>query len=211
MMLNYIGYAFGLLPVIAAIFNYKNLISTLKIAAVFFLLSFIIDSLLWLTYLKYIDMIYNHPLLYASIFLNILFYTYLYYKSFYSNQAKKFTLYFGVTAALFLIVFVLINGVQKYPNWANTMLGIYMIVVSLLFFYQLFNRQEFIAIEKQALFWISSGALIYFSITIFLFLLAEKIAFKEFLIINAIANIISNSLFTIGLSCKPQKSVSHLY
>ena len=125
MILYYIGFASGLLPCIAAVFNYKNLNSTLKTVALFFLLSFLIDFMMWLSYMKYINMKYNHPLLYLLILITLLFYTFFYYRSFYSLHTKKFTLYSGAVATIFFVIFVAINGIQKYPGWANTALPDY--------------------------------------------------------------------------------------
>lgn len=210
-MLNNIGFAFGLLPIIAAFFNYKNLDITLRKAALFFLLTFLLDFLMWLTYLRYFTMKNNHPLLNMSILLSIIFYTYLYYNSFYSIQIRRFTLYSGIIVTSSIIISILTKGIYEYPDWANTTLGIYLMIVSLLFFFQTFNRQEFIQIEKQALFWINSGVLIYFSFTIFLYMLAGEISLRENIDINAISNIISNSFFAIGLSCQPQKTISNSY
>lgn len=205
-ILNYIGFTFGLLPFIAAIVNYKNLNKTLKIAAIFFLIAFFVDFLLWLNYLRYIKMENNHPFLYLSIIINITFYTTIYYRSFYINELKKFTILAGMAVLTTILIFIFKYSIWSYPTWENTILCFYMIVISLLYFYQIFQRQEFIEIEKQPLFWINSGVLIYFSFTIFLYMLLKKIQIKDFLIINAITNIISNLLFTIGLSCKPPKT-----
>lgn len=212
-MLNYIGFASGLLPFIAAVFNRKNLDNTLKTAALFFLLSFLIDFLMWLVYMKYLVISglimpkNNHPLLYLSIFISTVFYTFLYYRSFYNQHTKNFITICGAVISLLIAVTVIINGIWKYPDWENTALGIYLIITSLLFFYQLFNRQEFMAIEKQALFWINSGVLIYFSFTLFLYMLARQMNIQEYFAINSTANVISNLLFAIGLSCKTQKTV----
>ncbi|MGI4022266.1 MAG: hypothetical protein ACRYFA_12235 [Janthinobacterium lividum] len=212
-MLNYLGFASGLLPFIAAVFNRKNLDTTLKTAAFFFLLSFLIDFLMWLVYIKYLTVNgliipkNNHPLLYLSIFISTIFYTFFYYNSFYNQRTKNFILICSVVTCLLIVVAAIINGIWKYPDWENTTLGVYLIIASLLFFYQIFNRQEFMEIEKQALFWINSGVLIYFSFTIFLYMLARRMNIQEYLVINSTANIISNLLFAIGLSCKPQKTV----
>lgn len=217
MMLNYIGFTFGLLPFIAAVFNYKNLDSTLKAAALFFLLSFLVDFLMWILYVKHLSIgtliapKNNHPLLYLSIFISIVFYTFFYYQSFYNRHTKNFILICGTLTGLLIVIAVVVNGIWKYPDWANTALGIYLIIASLLFFFQILNRQEFMEIEKQAIFWINSGVLIYFSFTIFLYMLSGKIDIQEYFAINSIANIISNLLFAIGLSCKPQKTVSRSY
>lgn len=206
-ILNYAGFAFGLLPFIAACINYKNLNQTLKIAASFFLIAFFVDFLLWLNYLKYIIRIENnHPFLYLSIIINIVFYTIIYYRSFHIANLKKFTVFAGVSVLTVILIFIVKYNIWSYPSWENTILCLYMIIISLLYFYQIFQRQEFIEIEKQPLFWVNSGVLVYFSFTIFLYMLLDKIQVKDFLIINSITNIISNLLFTIGLSCKPPKT-----
>lgn len=207
-ILNYVGFFFGLLPFIAACINYKNLNKTLKIVAVFFLIAFFVDFLSWLRYLKLVIKIENnHPFLYLSIIINVVFYTIIYYRSFQITALKKFTIFAGTTVLTAILIFIFKYNIWSYPSWENTMLCFYMIVVSLLYFYQIFQRQEFIEIEKQPLFWINSGVLVYFSFTIFLYMLLDKIQIQDFLIINAITNIISNLLFTIGLSCKPPKTI----
>ena len=206
MLLNYIGFISGLLPVIAAVFNYKNLNSLLKTAAVFYLLSFIVDFASWLTYQKYLPISYNYPLLYASILLSITFYSFFYYRVFYSIQNKQIARYAGTVTMVCVIAFMLVKGVQVYPDWPNTILNVLLIVLSLLFFYQLFNRQEFVHIEEQPVFWINAGVLVYFAFTLFLFMLAAKIKTQNFFDINAAANLVSHVFFTIGLSCKHQKT-----
>ncbi len=47
-ILTYISIASALLPIIAAIINYKYLDYTLKTAAVFFIISGLFDLLLWI-------------------------------------------------------------------------------------------------------------------------------------------------------------------
>lgn len=84
-----------------------------------------------------------------------------------------------------------------------------MITFSLLYFYHIFIRQEYVHIEKQALFWINSGVLIYFSLNIFLFMLFDLVIAQQrndLYAIHSVTNIISNILYAIGLLCKPQKT-----
>jgi len=92
---------------------------------------------------------------------------------------------------------------------SNTVLGVLVIFFSLAYFYQLLNRQEFIHIEKQGLFWINAGVLFYYSINLFLFMLLRKIIaahLEDYFMIHIVTNIIANILFTVGLLCKPQKT-----
>jgi len=85
-------------------------------------------------------------------------------------------------------------------------------VLSLIYFYQLLSRQEFMYIEKQGLFWINSGVLFYYSITIFLFMLYNRINGEHrayYYMMQSVTNIISNLLFSVGLLCKPQNQKTH--
>ncbi|HVV55549.1 MAG TPA: hypothetical protein VHC47_09505, partial [Mucilaginibacter sp.] len=96
----------------------------------------------------------------------------------------------------------------SYPSESNTASGVAFIILALFYFYQLLNRQEFVHIEKQGLFWFNAGVLFYFSINIFLFMLFNKIPEKDrpsYYMINNITNIIANLLYTTGLLCRPQK------
>ena len=111
---------------------------------------------------------------------------------------------------------IFIEGINDYPSLSNTVLSILVTCFSLLYFYQLLTRQEFVHIEKQGLFWINAGMLFYFAINIFLFMLFKRILSEHqesLYMINNITNTIANVLFTVGLLCKPQnqKATSYRY
>jgi len=53
-LLNYLSFASGLLPPIAAIINFKNLDKLLKLIAAFLAITFIIDFMEWLYFIRYI-------------------------------------------------------------------------------------------------------------------------------------------------------------
>ena len=200
----------GDFPVVAALINYKHLDKTLKIAALFYLVSSFFDWMLEFTKMfTALGMSNNLPFVHLFIVISIFFYAVIYHRAFFSPALKK-TVIILSAATLPMIIFssMFIDGIWNYPSASSTLLSILLICFSLAYFYQLLNRQEFIHIEKQALFWINSGVLIYFAINIFLFMLFRSFSHSTqqyTFMINIITNIIANILFTIGLLCQPQK------
>ncbi len=206
-VVSYLSFISGLLPLIAAILNFKNLNQTLKLIAAFLTITFLIDCLEYVYFLGYIPIKNNYPFLYLSILLSFIFYSWIYFRSFYNSFLKKFTLLIGLLGIAISIFFIVKNSIWNYPTWANTTLSLFMITICLLYFNQLFTRQEFLHIEEQPLFWFNSGVLIYSSFTIFLFMLFTKLKSPGNLyVIHLVTNIISNLLFTIGLFCRPRKA-----
>jgi len=115
----------------------------------------------------------------------------------------------GVALLIVLFNLIFIESIWEFPSISNTVLSVLLIFFSLAYFYQLLNRQEFIHIEKQGLFWINAGVLFYFSINLFLFMLFKRIIsahLEEYYMIHNIVNIIANILYSVGLLCKPQKT-----
>jgi len=198
----------GIFPVVAALYNYRHLDKILKIAALFFLVSSLFD---WV--LEFTKMVANNnlPAIHLFIVISILFFAAIYYYAFFNPFLKKIVIILAVIALL-IVIFnsVFIEGIWEYPSMSNTVLGVLLIFFSLAYFYQLLNRQEFIHIEKQGLFWINAGVLFYFSINIFLFMLLRKIIAahqqEDYYMIHIITNIIANVLYSVGLLCKPQKT-----
>ncbi|MFI5138739.1 MAG: hypothetical protein ACHQIM_13005 [Sphingobacteriales bacterium] len=198
----------GVFPIIAALYNYRYLDKTLKIAAGYFVVSILSDLVLEVS--KRMGMVNNLPVIHIYIALSILFFAAIYYHAFFRPVIKK-TIIVMAALALLVVIFnmVFMGGIWDYPSLSNTVLSLLLICFSLAYFFQLLNRQEFIHIEKQGLFWINAGILFYFSITIFLFMLFKRmiIAHQEgYYMINNITNIIANVLYSVGLLCKPQKT-----
>lgn len=211
-MLNYISFATGLLPILAAAFNYKGLNSTLKLIAALLLIAFVVDFAAWIFFLGYIPIKNNQPFIHLSILVNLIFFTIIYSRFFYKTKLKQFTTVSGFLVLIIILFFSIKEGIWQYPSWQNTALSIYMIILSLLYFHQIFNTQEFVHLEDQSLFWINSGVLIYFSFNLFLYMLLDKLFDPdEALIIHRISNTISNLFYAIGLFCKPKKVISQLY
>lgn len=195
----------GFFPVLVALYNYKYLDNVLKIAAAFFLVEAIIDPTMWV--LVQIGIKNNMPLIHINIIITVLFFSVIYYKLFLKPVLKKIAIILSVITLI--ITFYYAFNLYEYPSVSKTACGVLLIFLSLIYFYQLLNPLKFIDIEKQGLFWINAGVLIYYSVNIFLFMIFTQIPVDDrhnYYIINSITNIIANILFSVGLFCKPQKT-----
>jgi len=215
LVLTYLSVISGFFPVLAALYNYRQLDKVLKIMALFCLLSVIPDMIGLVTaYILKLRSFNNLFLIHLYDMMAVIFFTVIYFKVFYKSIIKKITLILGIVALLAMLYnAIFIEGIRVYPSVSNTVLSIFLIVLSLIYFYQLLSRQEFMYIEKQGLFWINSGVLFYYSITIFLFMLYNKMTNDEhrayYYMTQSVTNIISNLLFSVGLLCKPQNQKTH--
>ena len=199
----------GLFPLIAALYNYRHLDAVLKLVTLFCLLSIIPDFAGLIT--AYLKIKYNNlPQFHLYDMVATVFFTLIYHRGFYKSLFKKMTLLLGGTSLIVMIVnAIFIEGIWMYPSVSNTVLSVLLIILSLIYFYQLLNLQEFTYIEKQGMFWINSGVLFYFAINIFLFMLYNKINpahRNDYYMMQSVTNIIANLLFSVGLLCKPQKT-----
>jgi len=207
-ILIYVSIASGALPLLAALYNYRQLDSVLKLFVLFCLISFSFD--LFEMTLSELKVKNDMPVFHLYDVVAVLFYTAIYYRAFYESIFKRIALLLGATALAAVICnAVFIEKIWTYPSISNTVLCMMMIVLSLTYFYQLLTRQEFVHIDKQALFWINTGVLFYFSINIFLFMLYNKISKdvrNDYYMLQSVTSVIGNLLYSVGLLCKPQKT-----
>ena len=200
------------LPVLAALYNYRRLDSILRLMAIFCVLSVIPDVAgLIASFLKLRH--YNNLVLFHFFdIMATVFFTMIYQRAFYKQLFKKITFILGGLSLLIMVCnAIFIEGLWKYPSVSNTVLCLLLIILSLIYFYQLLSRQEFTYIEKQGMFWINSGVLFYFAINIFLFMLYNDIKptqRTDYYMMQSVTNIIANLLFSVGLLCKPQKTTT---
>ena len=193
------------LPVLVAIYNFKYLDKVLKITAVFFLIESMVGLAMWIS--THMGVKNNMPLIHVNLIITILFFGIIYYKLFLKSGLKKTVV---VLSSIVLLITLYYNlHIYEYPSVPKTALSILLIVLSLIYFYQMLNPLKYVDIEKQGLFWINAGVLFYFAVNIFLFMIFTQIPVKEqgnYYIINSVTNIIANILYSVGLFCKPQKT-----
>lgn len=177
LILTYFSIASGVLPLLAAWYNYKQLDGVLKLFVVFCIVSVAFDLLDMV--LAFLKMQNNSPLLHLYILVSVLFYTVIYYKVFYKAVFKKIALLLGtITLIAMVCSAIFIQYIWTYPSISNTVLSLLMIVLSLTYFYQLLTLQEFVHIDKQGMFWINAGILFYFSINIFNAVICFRLSFE---------------------------------
>ena len=207
-IMNYLSIFSGLLPVIAAFYNYKYLDRVLRVIAIFFIISTFFDFLLFVTPLLGVKN--NSPFIHLFMVIYVAFFGWIYYNSQQIPLLKKITVILSILA-LIAIGYNALDGsnLMSFPTVSYTSLSVVFNILSLLYFYQLLNGTAFTHIEKQAMFWFNSAVLFYFGINIFLFMLFERIVSHhggDLWLIHDITNIIANILYSVALLCKPQKT-----
>jgi len=196
----------GFSPVITALVFYRRLNRALKFATWYFIISVLFDCFLWIASYELREkntMPTFHIYAIFSVVLMGLVYYNMYVKSYFKILALI------LSASTLAIVLYYAKNILEYPSVSITSLSILLIVLSLIYFYQLLNPLEFVHIEKQGLFWINAGVLFYSAVNIFLFMLLNQIPKKDiadYYMIHSVTNIIANILYSIGLLCKPQKT-----
>ncbi|MBB6129991.1 hypothetical protein HDF22_004128 [Mucilaginibacter lappiensis] len=195
----------GVIPVIAAMFNYRQIDKKLKIFTAYLLVSFLFDVGFWLA--SHFGIQNDMPCVHLYLAISLVFFSIIYYCLFFNTILKRTT----VALAVITLIALLYNSIKiwTYPSISNTALSIFLIVLSLIYFYQLLNRQEYVYIEKQGWFWINAGVLFYSAVNIFIFMLFNQIPSElrpKLFMIHSSTNIIANLLYSTGLLCKPQKT-----
>lgn len=206
--LNELSALSAVLPLMAAAVNIRHLDRILKTAAALFLLAALFELILVLSIRA--GFANNMPLIHLYIAVSVTFFSLIYYRAFQAAALRRLVMALGPAVVLMVLLnAAFIQGIWAYPSLSNTLQSIALIMFSLLFFYQIFTRQEYVHIEKQPMFWINSGVLIYFSVNIFLFMLFNLVIAQqqqELYAIHSVTNIFSNILYGIGLLCKPHKT-----
>ena len=210
LLLSKISVISGIVPLLAAVYNYRNLDKLMRILFFFLLISSLFDFGQWIAFSykpRTGHPLNTNPFLHVYVIISVVFFGLIYYNLFRSAALKIITLVLAVLA----MGIVLYNARHffDYPSVSNTTTSLFLIILSLTYFYQLLNPQTFIHIEKQGLFWFNSGVLFYSAVNIFLFMIFSRIPDKDkanYYVIFSITNIITNLIYTVALLCKPQKT-----
>ncbi|UYZ62108.1 hypothetical protein [Hymenobacter weizhouensis] len=208
-VLNYLSAFSILLPIGAAGSRYQNLNQVLRRLAWFFFLSGLFDVVLAITNHFVIR---NLPLFHLFTAVNLLFLAALYYHTLHGKLVRRLVL----VAAAAGLVFVgynafFLEGIWQFPSLSITGQSLLFIVLALVYFYQLLQEPAEVPIEKQPLFWINAGVLLYFSGNLFLFMLQNWLNrmpqpnYNSYWAIHSVVNILANLLYAVGLLCKPQR------
>lgn len=196
-----------LAPVAAGIIRYKGLNETLKLFTWFIFISVLFEASLFYTNSKGIN---NLAILNVFVIVQYCFFTWVFRRAFGSYAIRK-----GMVAVLVCFTaFALLNlfflqGVRQFNTWSLGLMCMLLLLVILLFFYELFNDGNVQRLERYPMFWVASGALIYFAGNLFLFIFinyvlaqSNALAYAEWGIHSGL-NIISNLCYAVGLWLSP--------
>lgn len=113
----------------------------------------------------------------------------------------------GFVGFALLFAFV-ISDFWHFNTISRTIEAFIFTVAGLLFFYSMLKKESNLKLEKNPLFWINTGILLYFMGNFFLFMLNSflqtKASFQTYWTLHSVLNILKNVLFTIGLTCSKQ-------
>ncbi len=114
-----------------------------------------------------------------------------------------------ITFILFVISdAIFLNGITNFNSFSRPLASFILIFLSLCFFQKTLKELKIKSLDKEPLFWVNIGVLIYFSGSLFIFLFTNYIkASNDALLtlwgIHAIFNIILNISYSIALWIRP--------
>lgn len=143
------------------------------------------------------------------IILEFIFFSYFFLEEVKSFRYKTVLIIGGVFIALFLIVNIyFLQGSERLNTISNAFTSLYLILLLLIFFWELLKRPTHASLFTYYAFWIAFGLLVYKVLDVPLttalnylnFKSPQAIIFYQFTLMR-IANYIMYSLFIIGIIC----------
>jgi drug/metabolite transporter superfamily protein YnfA len=155
---------------------------------------------------------YNMPWFHISTLLEFSLFGWAYYQKL--KYLKKILpvvlLVLGISIVINSLFFV--NPLLEMGTYGRAVNSIFLITMALLYFYQLFSQREVIALEKQTMFWISAGILVYYGgsvlITSFYDLLLKQKQNLTAWNVHSVLNMLGNILFGLAMLCPPKSTQS---
>lgn len=199
------AYSAGI-PIILSFFYFKRYNRTIRFLFYYLYISAIFDliSILLAEY-KLNNILFAHlDTLSQIVFLGV-----FYYYSLKIQLIRKSVILITICLALFTIINgIFIQGFDHFNSYSRTAGNIFLIFPPLFYFYEVFIQDKIVRIEKEPMFWISVGTLIYYTGTLFVFILymnhnfgvSEEIS-NQIWVVNSVLNILQNMLFGIAILC----------
>ncbi|GAA4273378.1 hypothetical protein U6A24_20700 [Aquimarina gracilis] len=194
------------LPLTISILKFKTLGVAQKKLAFLIWVTVIVEVISWMLWHQNIN---NLPMYHFYTVIQFLLIINIYKEELSILFPKAFFIVLGVVFTIFAITNTLFfQDLNTFNSNATTGLGLLTIFLALSYFYALLKEVKYSALENNAMFWISSGFLIYFSSNLILFFINNSI-FKEpnkvsYLVwgLHAIVNIVLTIFYTIALWVK---------
>jgi hypothetical protein len=191
---------------IVGILNFKKLKKVLKFLPVYLLLTLLVDL-----FSEYIDYFGENCQYVYIIFAPVeyFFISFFFYKHI-NNQTVKYGIIFSqISYLLICLWYFFILGFTKHYFIFN-LRGFFIIVITLLYFKELYSTKEVINLKNESIFWIGIGNLFFWTGTFFTVALITPIRNIDpqmgdlLYSINPLLNIFLYSMFTKAILCNKQ-------
>jgi hypothetical protein len=152
----------------------------------------------------------NLPLFHLFVLLKLLFFGWVYVQAFKNVLLKRLVTVLTVLLGMFTVASsMLLESIWTFNSISATVESVFLIVLSLLMFGQLLLQHEVVFLDREPLFWLNSGVLLYFAGNLFVFMLQHTIAGSAqkgyvYGIVHSGINILANLLYGIALLCRPR-------
>jgi len=119
---------------------------------------------------------------------------------------KIFPLLLGLFSVLSIVDAWLLSGIYLMPNYARTAESILIILLCISWFALLYREQKVLFLERQFLFWVTTGLLLFFSFNLLLyffsnFLMENFLNAAGFLFVfHSVMVLVLNLFFSIGMA-----------
>lgn len=207
-LLSDFSYIILALPLLRGLFAWKKLVESQRIIYLLVIITFINDSLtIHLNRQSQNNLWVYH--FFVPLYFCVL--VYLYRKSLNSLPVKSVLywciglfLVFSTTNSLF------IQPLDSFNTNAITTSMVFYIILTIIYFYQLLAESLYTELERNPVFWLSAGVLLYNSGALILFILAnyfleeQRQLVMSFWSLNIIFNILLIGFYTVALWVRPQ-------
>ena len=196
------------IPLAIALFQLKTasreqLILTTLVACSF--ITEVIANLLWYQFINNLA-VYNS---YALVNFNLLFLLYYYQ---FGSKTKKFMVFVQILFNILAVLNTLfLQKTSIFNSNLTTSAALVLIACALAYFYKLLKEIKYQKLEKNPLFWINSGVILYYSGSLILFLLGNVLAYPSLEValaawgLNSFFNLLLNTAYSIALWIRSTK------
>ncbi len=198
-----------LFPIIISFIRFQHLGIELKTLSVFLYITAVFE-IIFIILANY--SINNLPFFHLYAIIEFSFLGVIFYRVFTRPSFKKAIIVTIIAFAAFAVINALfIQSIYEFNTIARAVESFLLILLALLFFYKVFQESTVKRLERYPMFWISSGILVYFCGSFFLFIFSNYILGQSgdmlhaYWGIHSTLNIVLNLFFAMGLWYSPQR------
>lgn len=143
------------------------------------------------------------PVYNLYIFIDVLLWSFMFIKSVRLKIAKAFIILLLLSFTFIFSYYIYNNGGidKEFHSGLVCLDSVFQVLCVLIYFYERYNAEQILNLEKEAMFWFCIAILIYAPCTYLRFaLLSSKITFANLNTFHSILNILLYVLITIGLA-----------